>query len=47
MNQLKSFIEETYNVKISKIPTVIDGVRYKEKVDAKIVDVDYYLVIIP
>ncbi|MEM3972092.1 MAG: hypothetical protein QXR34_09040 [Saccharolobus sp.] len=47
MNQLKSFLKETYNIKISKIPTVIDGVRYREKVDAKIVDVDYYLIIIP
>lgn len=41
MNQLKEFLSNIYNIKISKLPSIIDGISYKERNDAKILDMDY------
>ncbi|WP_338601972.1 hypothetical protein V6M85_01230 [Sulfolobus tengchongensis] len=41
INQLIEYLKEIYNITVTNLPTVIDGVEYKEKSSAKILDVDY------
>jgi hypothetical protein len=45
MDKLIDYLKENYYVKVSNIPTIVDGIEYKERNDIKVLDVDYAAII--
>ncbi|QGA54245.1 hypothetical protein GFS03_06490 [Sulfolobus sp. E5-1-F] len=45
MNKLIDYLRENYNITVSDIPTIVDGIKYRERNDIKVLDVDYSAII--
>ncbi|QXJ32752.1 hypothetical protein [Saccharolobus shibatae] len=45
MDKLIDYLKENYYVTVSNIPTIVDGIEYKERNDVKVLDVDYAAII--
>ncbi|AAK41352.1 hypothetical protein SULI_10585 [Saccharolobus solfataricus] len=45
IDKLIGYLKENYNITVSNIPIIVDGIEYRERNDVRILDVDYATII--